>query len=259
MGKPVAKWEEYWKSFEFTLSHKVYLELASTHISEMLETSGLRRAYLLDVGCGSGYLDILLARKTGFRIIGVDIVGEALKLGEKMVRDAGFEHRINFVRGSVFDLPFRDNSFDAAISTGHESAGAFPGGTEEVSRTVKMGGEMIFDFVKMPNLYQPVSSIWRYFQYKREARMVKNGAKWEGPLKHYHYGVLGLKEHFEDNLGLKITEIRHIFTSPPIISKHARWKFENSIGKYFARLLARVLLVKLKNTKGGAHGYRISQ
>jgi cyclopropane-fatty-acyl-phospholipid synthase len=95
---------------------------------------------MLDVGCGSGYLDILLAQKTGFHIIGVDISKNALQLGKKMVEDAGFEHRISFVRGDVFNLSFRDNSFEIAISTGYESAGAYLGATKEVSRVVKEGG-----------------------------------------------------------------------------------------------------------------------
>jgi hypothetical protein len=79
--------------------------------------------------------------------------------------------------------------------------------------------------------------------------MIKRGVKWAGSLKHYHYGVLGLREYFENNLGLKIMEIRRIFTSPPPMHKEARLRFEKSIGRVLAPFLARVLLVRLKNTK----------
>lgn len=140
MKDRVNKWEKHWKSFKLSPSHEIYLKLASMHISEMLKASALKEGYMLDVRCGSGYLDILLAQKTGFHIIGVDISKNALQLGKKMVEDAGFEHRISFVRGDVFNLSFRDNSFEIAISTGYESAGAYLGATKEVSRVVKEGG-----------------------------------------------------------------------------------------------------------------------
>jgi ubiquinone/menaquinone biosynthesis C-methylase UbiE len=240
------KWAKYWETIESNLVHKIYLELISEKILDMLDK---HTGKLLDVGCGSGYLDILL-EKTGFQIVGMDISEKLLKSGEKMAKINDLENRVYFIRADAYNPPFRDNTFDVSISTGYESAGAYLGATEKISKITKKGAPMIFDFVRMPNLYQPVSSVWRYFQYKKERQLVHEGRKWgDSGLKHYHYGELGLRERFEGELGLKIDRIIKVFTFPPLKNKKVCLRFENTVGKILGSILARVLLVKLINTK----------
>jgi len=61
---------------------------------------------LLDVGCGEGYLTNLMYRQKNCQIVGIDI-------GEDVVRKARLSFPyISFIKGSAYELPFNDNSFD---------------------------------------------------------------------------------------------------------------------------------------------------
>jgi demethylmenaquinone methyltransferase / 2-methoxy-6-polyprenyl-1,4-benzoquinol methylase len=64
---------------------------------------------VLDLGCGTGDLGLLLAGST--TVVGVD-------LSHAMLVEAGRkgEGRLHLVEGSAFALPFRDGAFDAAVS-----------------------------------------------------------------------------------------------------------------------------------------------
>jgi demethylmenaquinone methyltransferase/2-methoxy-6-polyprenyl-1,4-benzoquinol methylase len=71
---------------------------------------GSARDPVLDLGCGTGRLGALLARR-GRRVIGVDLSQEML------IRAAAASgRRLNLVQGSAFALPFRDRSFTGAVS-----------------------------------------------------------------------------------------------------------------------------------------------
>jgi len=64
---------------------------------------------LLDLGCGTGRLGMLLA--PGHPVIGLDVSRAMLK--EARRRSAG---RLRLIQGSAFQLPFRDASFGGAAS-----------------------------------------------------------------------------------------------------------------------------------------------
>ena len=238
------KWEKYWEEFRTPFSQKLYLELVTKRIFEAVSTNNGENICIIDVGCGTGYLDILLAQKSDFNIVGVDISKNALNIAKKEVKDNDLKHKINFVKGDVYNLPFKNGAFDIAVSTGYGSAGTYLNGTEEVIRTVKKEGIIIFDFIRMPNLYQPLNSIKGYLNYKREVRKVEEGGKWGDPgLKHYHFGKYGLKERFEEGLGLKIIKSYKLFTYPPIRNRKFCLLFENTLGKVLSPLLSRVLVL----------------
>jgi SAM-dependent methyltransferase len=71
---------------------------------------------LLDCGCGPGSITIGLARRIApGQVVGVDM--DAGQLAE--TRRAGAEQRVDNIRteiGSVYKLPFADNSFDAVFA-----------------------------------------------------------------------------------------------------------------------------------------------
>jgi SAM-dependent methyltransferase len=71
---------------------------------------------ILDVGCGSGALDRLLATRLGptARIDAVDI--NPFLLREAADLAAGLAERIRFVTGSALGLPFTDRTFDCIFS-----------------------------------------------------------------------------------------------------------------------------------------------
>jgi len=71
---------------------------------------------ILDVGCGSGALDRLLARRLGSaaRIDAVDVNPFLLREAAELAREFG--DRIRFMPGSALDLPFPDATFDCVFS-----------------------------------------------------------------------------------------------------------------------------------------------
>ncbi len=67
----------------------------------------------LDVGCGSGADLIHMARK-GMRMVGIDVT-DAVKLAYRNTRGGG---DIRIAQASVYDLPFKEESFDLVYSFG---------------------------------------------------------------------------------------------------------------------------------------------
>lgn len=70
-------------------------------------------AKILDLGCGSGWLSVLLARE-GFKVTGVDVSGHALGLGKQWADMEGLQ--IQFDVGDLGELPYTDKSFDAVVA-----------------------------------------------------------------------------------------------------------------------------------------------
>lgn len=96
---------------------------------------------VLDLGCGSGRHVVYLASK-GFEVYGTDDAKEGINLCKKWLKACGL--KANLQVASFFEkFPFKDNSFDAIISTW-----AIHHGTEkqvkycikEIERTLKTGG-----------------------------------------------------------------------------------------------------------------------
>lgn len=82
------------------------------------ECGGIREGICIDIGCGTGALDIELARRTNLTIVGLDLDAEMKPLFDKRIGDAGFQDRIRFVAGDAQELPFEDDYADIIVSRG---------------------------------------------------------------------------------------------------------------------------------------------
>lgn len=72
----------------------------------------LKAETILDAGCGEGFtLNKLIVNKIGQSVEGVEYSKEAIALGKKLFPNAKIK------QGSVYDLPYRDNSFDLIVCT----------------------------------------------------------------------------------------------------------------------------------------------
>jgi len=91
---------------------------------------------LLDVGCGGGIHDRVLA-ENGWSVLGVDISDDQLRLA----RDRGVE----VVEADAHELPFADGSFAAALSIfTHTDLDDFPTVVREVARILEPGGRFVY-------------------------------------------------------------------------------------------------------------------
>ncbi len=73
---------------------------------------------VLDVGCGTGVLTLLAARKTGAqgRVVGVDLSDGMLAKAKTLAEAGHFGDRVEFVKGDAERLPFPDADFQSVVS-----------------------------------------------------------------------------------------------------------------------------------------------
>jgi SAM-dependent methyltransferase len=92
-----------------------YRAMFNTLIDLLAPQTGAR---ILDVGCGSGALDRLLAERlgSGARIDAVDLNPFFLAEARSLAAKEGLAERIAFTEGSATALPFPDASFDCIYS-----------------------------------------------------------------------------------------------------------------------------------------------
>lgn len=72
--------------------------------------------HLLDVGSGLGGPARFLAGTFGSRVTGIDLTRDFCYVAEMLTRRMGLETLVAFHRGDACDMPFDDESFDAALS-----------------------------------------------------------------------------------------------------------------------------------------------
>ena len=72
---------------------------------------------ILDIGCGTGELTRLAARRfPGAQVVGADFTGAMLERADERTRRLPCAPRVRFARASALDLPFRDGQFDVVMS-----------------------------------------------------------------------------------------------------------------------------------------------
>lgn len=109
-------------------------------------------ARVLDIGCGIGGLVRYLASEVGARATGVDLTPEFVDLAWDLTRRCGMDSMADFVEGSALDLPFQDESFDAAL-TFHVAMNIADRATmyREAARVLRPGAPFVaYDVLKGP-------------------------------------------------------------------------------------------------------------
>jgi ubiquinone/menaquinone biosynthesis C-methylase UbiE len=101
----------------------------------------------LDVGCGIGLQELLLAEAVGpgGHVTGVDLSSEFLDCARSIAEKAGISEQVSFQGGDMNNLPFDNDTFDWVWSA--NCAGYAPGEPlpllKELARVVKPGGSVI--------------------------------------------------------------------------------------------------------------------
>ena len=72
---------------------------------------------LLEAGSGTGTLSTYLATE-GFDVTGMDIDDGMLEIAKKIGEEYNKEKNANFIKGSIFDLDYKENEFSICFSNG---------------------------------------------------------------------------------------------------------------------------------------------
>jgi ubiquinone/menaquinone biosynthesis C-methylase UbiE len=109
-------------------------------------------AKVLDVGSGLGGVARYLADECGCHATGIDLTPEYVDVAKMLTERTGLTNKVEFVVGSALDLPWPENSFDAAV-TFHVAMNIAdrPGLYGNVARVLRSRGSFaVYDVMKGP-------------------------------------------------------------------------------------------------------------
>jgi SAM-dependent methyltransferase len=99
-----SDWENFWKE------KKLKVSINKKRIMKILDRYVYKKI-VFDAGCGSGFFSKYFIERD-CKVISIDYSKEALKLTGKL------NNRIIRVRANMFDMPFKEKSFDFIFSDG---------------------------------------------------------------------------------------------------------------------------------------------
>jgi ubiquinone/menaquinone biosynthesis C-methylase UbiE len=120
-------------------------------VQELISQANIERAHsVLDVGCGTGTLIVMLKRRySAVEVVGVDPDSKALQRARKKVGRAGVSVQLD--QGFADELPYGEQSFDRVFSSfmfHHLDEDERERTSREVLRVLKPGGSFhLLDFV----------------------------------------------------------------------------------------------------------------
>ena len=117
-GFTITSGKSHAEAFDWVVEHRVKRTYPLTAVRMLRELGGIREGTCIDIGCGTGNLDVELAKRSNFTIIGLDIDPDMKSLFEKRIREAALEDRARFVVGDAQQLPFEDDYADVIVSRG---------------------------------------------------------------------------------------------------------------------------------------------
>ncbi len=100
---------------------------------------------ILDCGAGTGTAGLLAAQKVGTdgKVVLFDMSRGMLKVAEEKAAQSNLQDRLEIVVGDILDLPFEDDTFDAALSAYSLCPVCDPAeGARELYRVTKSGGRI---------------------------------------------------------------------------------------------------------------------
>ena len=115
-------------------------------VDEVSKRLACVRPEILDIGCGTG--DLSLALSALGHVTGCDFCRPMLRIGREKIARSGGGNRIDLLEGDALTLPFRDGTFDAAVSAFVlRNLGDAQKGVREMRRVLRSGGVLgVLDF-----------------------------------------------------------------------------------------------------------------
>jgi ubiquinone/menaquinone biosynthesis C-methylase UbiE len=121
------------------------------------ELSLPKNAYVLEIGCGAGFLAIALAQR-GFKVEAVDHAPSMVELTQKHTKETSMDSLIHTAIEDVHELSFEDESFDLVVALGvinwlYDLKKALT----EINRVLKPGGYAVLNSARAHALLNPLA------------------------------------------------------------------------------------------------------
>jgi len=117
-GFTITSGKSHAEAFDWVVENRVKNTYPLTAMRMLRECGDVRKGICIDIGCGTGNLDVELAKRSELTIIGLDIDPDMEPLFEKRIKAAKLEKRVSFVEGDAQNLPFEDDYADLIVSRG---------------------------------------------------------------------------------------------------------------------------------------------
>ncbi|WP_083486153.1 demethylmenaquinone methyltransferase [Alicyclobacillus ferrooxydans] len=143
---------------------------------------------VLDVCCGTAELTLETARTVGpeGHVTGLDFSEQMLAVGEQKVKNSECKDWVTLIQGNAMELPFEDNSFDAAIvGWGLRNVPDIDQVLREMRRVVRPGGWVVSLDMAKPSVPVFKQAYWLYFNWLVPA-MGKLTAKRKSAYQYLH-------------------------------------------------------------------------
>ncbi|WP_159523148.1 bifunctional demethylmenaquinone methyltransferase/2-methoxy-6-polyprenyl-1,4-benzoquinol methylase UbiE [Sunxiuqinia indica] len=118
---------------------------------------------VLDVATGTGDFAIATSKLDVDEIIGYDLSGEMIRVGEEKVKKLGLDSLIRFQKGDSESMPFEDDSIDAiTVAFGVRNFETLQSGLDEFYRVLHHNGVAIILEFSKPK-YFPFKQLYKFY------------------------------------------------------------------------------------------------
>jgi demethylmenaquinone methyltransferase/2-methoxy-6-polyprenyl-1,4-benzoquinol methylase len=122
-----------------------------------------RPSVMLDIATGTADFALSAMKLNPTKIIGVDISEGMLSYGRVKIANKKLQNTITLQKADSQQLPFEDNSFDAAtVAFGVRNFENLEKGLKEISRVLKPGAQLVVLEFSKPTIF-PVQQIFQFY------------------------------------------------------------------------------------------------
>ncbi len=123
------------------IAREVFAPIYPVLAEQMINHTGISQGLCLDVGCGSGYLGLALARVSQLEVVLFDESSDMLELAEGYIHESALGSRVKTLKGDVHGIPLDSETIQLAVSRGsmffwNDRVQAF----REIYRVLAVGG-----------------------------------------------------------------------------------------------------------------------
>jgi ubiquinone/menaquinone biosynthesis C-methylase UbiE len=102
---------------QYAHQHLKMAERFGQECAKKLAARGFQTGRIIDVGCGFGATDLVLAERfVDSEVVGIDLSEPLLRLARQAAARAVPGERVRFEKADVQQIPYPDDAFDAAIN-----------------------------------------------------------------------------------------------------------------------------------------------